>query len=143
MNIETKDLDVHLDDRGYIAELLREDDDIVSETFAQITLSEIYPDSIKAWHRHQRQTDFIACVNGNLRVGFAAEGNNGVDVETVCIGEDNQELVKIPAGIWHGITPIGGESATVIYIHDQTYNPDDEERRPYDTFGDVWKTNHR
>lgn len=142
MDIETKDLDVHLDDRGYLAELLREDDTIVSEQFAQITLSEIYPDAIKAWHRHQRQTDFIACVSGNLKVGLAVEEDGTVDIETVCIGDDNREVVKIPPGIWHGMTPVGGESATVIYVQDQTYDSDDEERRPYDSFGDVWETNH-
>lgn len=143
MEVEIKDLTVHLDDRGYLFELLREDDEIVTEDFAQITLSEIYPESVKAWHRHQKQTDYIACVKGNLKIGLCSEEDGEWDVTTECIGEDNRCVVKVPPGIWHGMAPIGTEPALVVYVHDQTYDPDDEERRPHNSFGDVWDTDHR
>lgn len=143
VKFDTKQLDVHLDDRGYLFEVLREDDEIVSTEFAQITVSEVYPGVIKAWHRHQRQTDFIACLKGNLKVGLAVENDAGVSIDTECIGEDNREVIKVPPGVWHGMTPVGDQSALVLYIQDQTYDPDDEERLPHDEFGDIWSVSHR
>lgn len=143
MDIETKSLESHLDDRGYLFEVLRHDDDIVSKDPAQVTVSEIYPDAIKAWHRHHHQTDYITCLNGNLKIGLAEETKTGETVETICVGESNRELVKVPPGIWHGMSPIGSESALVLYIQDRTYDPDDEERLPHDAFGDVWSIEHR
>lgn len=142
MDIKTKDIEMHLDDRGYLFEVLRADDQIVSEEFNQITISEIYPDAIKAWHRHEHQTDFITCIKGNLKLGLGRESEDGVSVETKHIGENSREVVKVPPGLWHGMTPIGDEAALVLYIQDRTYDPEDEERLPYDEFGDIWNVSH-
>lgn len=144
MEVETKSLETHLDDRGYLYEALRVDDAIFEGELRQINVSRIYPDVVKAWHKHERQTDYVVCVQGNVKVGLSTGGKgDDRDVTTLCIGEDDPTLVKVPAGMWHGMTPIGNERATVVYAHDQTYDPDDEQRKSWDAFGDVWAAANR
>jgi len=146
MKVERKSLEVHLDDRGYLFEALRADDDLFDGEFAQATVARLFSGVVKAWHCHEHQTDYMVCVHGNVKVGLAEEATDGdetPDVETLCIGEDDPTLVKIPPGVWHGMTPIGDRAATVLYVQDQTYDPDDEYRKPADAFGDVWSVTDR
>ena len=41
----------------------------------QINFSVQYPDVVKAWHRHDHQTDFWCCVTGHLKVGIHRESD--------------------------------------------------------------------
>ena len=39
----------------------------------QVNFSSQYPGTIKAWHRHQKQTDFWLCVQGHMKAGIYRE----------------------------------------------------------------------
>jgi len=48
----------HCDDRGRVMEILRKDDPHFVG-FGQAYFSSIYPGVIKAWHAHEKQTDYV------------------------------------------------------------------------------------
>lgn len=143
MEIETKTLNIFLDDRGYLFEALRKDDKLFSGIFGQVTVSTIFPGVIKAWHRHYKQTDYTFCVSGNLKLLLAQEKGASVEIKEFYLGEKKPLLVKIPPGIWHGYTPLGNKKATIVYLTDTTYNPNDEERKDWRAFGDVWAVKNK
>jgi dTDP-4-dehydrorhamnose 3,5-epimerase len=126
------------DERGYLFETLRSDDSLFEGKFGQALVSLSKPGQIRAWHRHKNQTDYTVCVKGNIKLCTAEEKENGkVEIKEYLMGKDNMILVKVPAGVWHGYTPIGEKEVLVFYIMDQTYdskNPD-EERKEWDAFG--------
>ena len=132
-----KDLRVIPDERGRLMEILRRDDEGF-ERFGQVYLSTTYPGVVKGWHLHKVQDDFFACVRGMVKlVIYDAREDSPTHgmLEEYFIGDHNQQLVKVPAGTYHGWKCISGEEALVINIPSEPYdyqNPD-EHRADWDT----------
>ena len=110
----------------------------------QINYSLMYPNVIKAWHRHAKQTDFWLCVSGMLKVGVHRQ-DDGATWQAV-IGEKRPGVMVIPPPLWHGAATVGPESAGLLYYVTHQYDPaaPDEERRAYDAFADFpWQVQHK
>ena len=130
----------YTDDRGWsMMNLLQ---GVLSDQ-GQINFSVQYPSVIKAWHRHQNQTDFWVCLQGHIKAGIYDE-NQGRAWHTV-IGEKNPGVLIIPPPLWHGAATVGPTSAGLLYYVTCAYDPDhpDEERRAHDSVeGFPWGVQH-
>jgi len=51
------------DERGWLMEILRCDDPHF-HAFGQVYMTTAYPNVVKAWHYHRKQTDNFTCVSG-------------------------------------------------------------------------------
>jgi len=128
------------DDRGYFTELFRVGASPLTAGLApcptlQFSLAASYPGCIKALHYHFEQTDFWAPVQGmlqvvlcDLRIGARTHGA----VNTLYVGTLRPWKLKIPPGVGHGYKVVGDQIATLVYLTDRFYNPEDEGRLPYD-----------
>ena len=65
-DVRTKALRLIADERGYLMEMLRADDELFSK-FGQAYVSATYPGAVKAWHYHKVQVDHFVCVAGMIR----------------------------------------------------------------------------
>mgnify|MGYP005831598127 CR=1 FL=1 len=131
-------LTIYMDDRGWSYH------DIFGELKGgQINFSIVYPGIVKAWHRHRYQTDYFFVLFGEAQV--ATYDPKTSKTETYFIGEHNPVVLKIPAGLWHGFTPLGGKPCGLLYYMTRRYNPKkpDEERAPWDAFGYDWSPKSR
>jgi len=134
--VKIKNLKVIPDERGWLAEILRCDDEIF-EKFGQVYAAAAYPDVVKAWHMHKKQTDHLVCIKGNAKLvlydGRGSSKTNG-EINEFTIGEKNPLLVKVPPEVWHGFKAIG-ETAVVVNVPTELYNykNPDEHRLPPDT----------
>jgi dTDP-4-dehydrorhamnose 3,5-epimerase len=132
-----KDLRVIPDERGRLMEILRRDDEGF-DRFGQVYLSTTYPGVVKGWHLHKVQDDFFACVRGMVKlVIYDAREESPTQgmLKEYFIGDHNQQLVKVPAGTYHGWKCISPEEALVINIPSEPYdhqNPD-EHRAEWNT----------
>jgi dTDP-4-dehydrorhamnose 3,5-epimerase len=137
--IRSYQLTRHADERGFFAEVLRQDwaellgDDIVAQTAISVS----QPGVIRAWHRHSRgQIDYMVILDGIVKIA-AYDGQDGSPtrgkiVEVVASSEQIQ-VVRIPGLYWHGTKNIGSKPSTTLYFFTRLYdyaNPD-EERRPW------------
>ncbi|MBJ95604.1 MAG: dTDP-4-dehydrorhamnose 3,5-epimerase [Rickettsiales bacterium] len=129
-------LDWYSDQRGSLSVLLRSDQtELNGEQFGQAYLTTVRPGVIKAWHRHQRQTDRMVGINGQTLLvlvdGRADSPSYGTVLETV-LGERHHSLVRIPAGVWHGLKCLGERESMVLNLPDLAYDLDqpDEQRAP-------------
>lgn len=135
--IEIKHLITHLDDRGFLFEVLRANEGICNDVIKQVTVSTIFPGVVKAFHKHKKQIDWVCCVKGNVKLVLSDEK----DFETFYLGESNPILVKIPMDVWHGYKAIGSEIATIVYCTSKTYDETDELRAAWDVFGEeIWES---
>jgi dTDP-4-dehydrorhamnose 3,5-epimerase len=159
--VEKKDLSVFLDDRGYLYEILRFNDKIFEGAkFEQITFSHLFPGVVNGFHYHKKQTDWIVCAEGNVRVVLvdfrkhipAGDGVEGREHELKkvlvpeihFIGERKPLLLKVPKGVWHGYSAVGNKPASIIYVTDCTYDPNDEFRVPWDFLGkSIWEVENK
>lgn len=123
-----------LDDRGYLMEILRDDDEFF-RAFGQCYVSACFPGIVKAWHCHRRQWDHLCIVQGNAKLGLFDDREDSPtrgETMSLVLGQLNPVLVQVPPRVWHGYTPVGGEMAILLNVPTEHYNRDepDELRRP-------------
>ena len=135
--VVVKQLERRADERGYLMEMLRSDDDVFTR-FGQSYVSLNYPGVIRAWHAHTKQDDLWVCVSGTIKAALY-DGREGSsthgEVNEFFMGDNNPILLKIPVGVMHGYKTVGDEPSLLVNFPTQPYNRDepDELREPYDT----------
>ena len=135
--VKVKQLKVIADERGFLMEMLRSDEEIF-ERFGQSYVTACYPGVVKGWHYHKVQTDHFVVVKGTAKVvcyddreGSPTKGK----VNEFFPGERNPMLIKIPPLIVHGFKAVGHEPVYVVNFPTEPYHYDkpDEYRIPWDT----------
>jgi dTDP-4-dehydrorhamnose 3,5-epimerase len=133
--IKILEIPKNIDERGYFAEIFREDwkeklfgkDHIV-----QGNLSVSYPGMIRAWHRHALgQVDYFLVLKGSIKI--CAYDDATRELNQIISSGERLQIVRIPGFYWHGFKNIGDKTAMVIYFVNNLYNHSapDEERRPW------------
>jgi len=135
--VRVKQLRLIPDERGFLMELLRSDGELFEE-FGQVYVTVAYPGAVKAWHYHEKQTDFFSCIKGMAKVVLydrRRDSKTKGEVNEFFIGELNPILLRIPAGIAHGFKATGAKEAYIINCPNKLYNYDkpDEFRIPFDS----------
>lgn len=99
----------------------------------QINFSMQYPGVVKAWHRHDRQSDFWICLVGHIKAGVYRESDGAAWMQIM--GEKRPGVLIIPTPLWHGATCVGPMPAGLLYYVTRAYDPasPDEHRRPWDS----------
>jgi dTDP-4-dehydrorhamnose 3,5-epimerase len=135
--VTVKPLKVIPDERGYLYEMLRNDDPFYQQ-FGQCYLTAVYPGVVKGWHWHTKQTDHFVCVKGMAKVVLydrRADSPTHGEVNEFFMGESNPILVVIPNGVLHGMKGIGTETAMIINLPTHPYcyaEPDEHRVDPHD-----------
>lgn len=134
--VKIKPLKRNADERGFLMEMLRVDDEEFFERYQQSYISLNYPGVIRAWHYHLKQKDIWVVPQGmvkavlyDVREGSPTRG----EVQEVFMGVNNQVMLKIPIGVYHGYKTVGLEPSLLINFPDQLYDPSDEYRAPYNS----------
>lgn len=134
--VRMKKLRVIPDERGRLMEILRADDELFIR-FGQVYMTTTYPNVVKAWHKHEKQTDNIACLLGMLKLALYDGRPNSPtygEINQFYLGVHNPLLIQIPPGVYHGWMCVSQEEAVVINIPTETYNyesPDEQRLDPY------------
>lgn len=132
-----KNLKVIPDERGWLMEVLRCDDEIFKK-FGQVYVTTAYPSVVKAWHFHKKQTDNFTCVHGMMKVVLYDSREDSPtfkEINEFFIGEKNPLLISVPPLVCHGFKAIGPDTAYFLSVPTEPYNYDepDEFRLPPDS----------
>jgi len=136
-DVKIKKLRVIPDERGWLMEMLRNDDDIFQK-FGQVYLSVVYPGVVKGWHYHKIQTDYFTVVKGMVKVVLydtRESSSTYKELNEFYMGELNPILITIPPFVLHGMKGIGMEPAFLVNCPTETYkydNPDEFRVPPHD-----------
>jgi dTDP-4-dehydrorhamnose 3,5-epimerase len=123
-------------ERDRLMEMLRADDDFF-EKFGQVYMTSTYPGVVKAWHKHEKQADNMACVSGMVKVALydARKGSPTFrEINEFYMGIHNPLLLHIPAGIYHGWMCVSVDEAVVVNMPTEVYdykNPDEQRLDPH------------
>jgi len=135
--VKIKKLKVIPDERGYLMEMLRCDDEFYQK-FGQVYLTVAYPGVVKGWHYHKKQIDHFVVVRGTLKVvlydGREESPTHG-EINEFFMGEHNPMLLVIPTYVLHGMKGIGTEGGLLINVPTEPYNydePDEFRVHPHD-----------
>ena len=143
--VKIKELGVIPDQRGRVMEILRRDDWLFQK-FGQVYMTTTYPGVVKAWHKHEKQADNIACVAGMIKMvlydGRPGSPTHG-EVNEFYLGLHNPMLIQVPSGVYHGWMGVSPEEAVIINIPTEPYDrehPDEQRLDPHDNdIPYVWK----
>ena len=134
--VKLKVLKVIPDERGWLMEILRNDDDIF-EQFGQVYITTAYPGVVKGWHFHKKQTDNFTCIKGMMKVVLYDGREDSTTYKIInefYVGEKNPILITVPSLVYHGFKAIGTETAFFLNVptHVYDYKEPDEFRAPPD-----------
>ena len=141
--VKTRALRVVPDERGWLMEILRADDELFQK-FGQVYVSATYPGVVKAWHYHKVQVDHFACVAGMVKlvlVDTREDSPTRGAVNEFFIGIQNPMLVQVPNLIYHGWKCISDEPSLVVNVPTETYrykDPDEYRLEPHGTLPYDW-----
>ena len=135
--VKVKVLKPNVDERGYLMEILRADDEDFRK-FGQCYVALNYPGVVRAWHYHKIQTDFFVAVKGMIKVvlyDLREDSPTKGTVEEYFLGEQNNVLLTIPPNVLHGYKTIGMEPSLLINFPTEAYNREtpDEYRLPWNS----------
>lgn len=132
-----KDLKVYQDNRGWLYEILRSDDNHF-QGFGQSYLSATYPGIVKGFHKHAFLTDQMACVSGSIRLVLIEDSPSYTTIEEHILSASHPQLVIIPPNIWHGWVGLSEEPALILNIANQLYNPLQPDEVRVDAINNPW-----
>jgi dTDP-4-dehydrorhamnose 3,5-epimerase len=120
-----RDLRKFHDERGWLAELFRQDE-MTSEFYPVMAyLSSSRPGARRGPHEHVNQADcfcFIGPSNFKLRMwDRRADSQTFNHVMTLIVGEDNPKSVLIPLGVVHAYQNVGSRDGIVINCPNRLY----------------------
>lgn len=149
-----RDLQVNVDDRGILIELMR--DDWSDEYLNEIKLKQIYlvankTLAIRAFHKHDRLVDYFCIIQGSAKFIFVddrASMGSFENMQTVNVTDQRLQLITVPTGVFHGwkadIGTILISGASTLYKGEGKLSPIDEARIPWDTYGaGIWETQNK
>jgi dTDP-4-dehydrorhamnose 3,5-epimerase len=142
--VKVKPLRVIPDERGWLMEILRCDDEELFRKFGQVYTSATYPGVVKAWHYHERQVDNFACIAGMIKLVLVDTRDGSPThgaIDEFFIGVQQPLLVQVPNLVYHGWKCISTEVALVVNVPTEPYvygNPDEHRIAPHDTLPYDW-----
>lgn len=117
----------HPDDRGRFMETFRQEWFPGKPAMVQGNRSDSSAGTVRALHFHRKQADYWYVPNGTIMVGLydlrRSSPSRGTS-KAFQIGEGNEVGVYIPPGVAHGFQAV--TDATLTYLVDNYYDPDDE-----------------
>jgi len=118
-----KTLTTHSDDRGWLAEIYRTDDDQLLPVMGYV--SHTKRGVIRGPHEHVAQTDFFVFIGpGDFELHL---WDNRKDSETftnkinIIVGESNKVSVIVPPGVVHGYKSISNPGSLSINLPDKLF----------------------
>jgi len=134
--VELKELTTYPDDRGFFREIIRTSDPFFDGAFGQWSHSMMVTGTIKAWHIHQKQTDWWYVPAGLVRAVVCDPDTH--ERQEFLMGDNQPPIVlKIPPGIAHGCKVLQGP-AHLLYVTSHEYDGSDEGRIAHDALGYDW-----
>lgn len=134
--VKIKNLKVIPDERGRLMEMFRADDEFF-EKFGQVYITATYPGVVKGWHKHEIQSDNMACVAGMVKlVMYDARPGSPTrhEIQQVYMGIHRPVLVHIPPGVYHGWLCVSETESLVVNCPTETYDyahPDEQRLDPH------------
>ena len=151
--VTTKKIDVNIDDRGNLFEILRTDDDKYQK-FGQVYIVKTRAvGTIRAFHRHMYTWDHFCIISGASKFLFVdapADHTSPSELDHVyeiTTSADSMVRLDVPPGVWHGHMTLVPDT-TLVSIASEPYMGDgknlkaDEQRVDpffFDEAANLWR----
>lgn len=123
-----KKLDKFSDERGWLAEIYRQDEGGYQPIMAYVSLT--LPGVIRGPHEHKEQSDFFVFSGPGIFSLHLWDNRKNSETygqkEILTVGENNPLAVLVPPGVVHGYKCISLEPAYSLNLPDKLYRGQDK-----------------
>lgn len=120
--VEVRPLQVHVDPRGRLAELLRPEH-VGAAPFGQVYCFTLEPGAVRGNHYHDRKTEWFACVWGEAEL--LLEDVDGGAQGLIGFGDSAPAVVRVPRRVGHALRNVTDSPALVVAYVDESFDPGD------------------
>ena len=137
----------HVDDRGYLIEILRAVDPHFT-TFGQVYLvGNLARGVIRAFHKHQAMWDWFFISHGTAKFVLVDDRSLSPtygQMNVLVVSSRNPSLIAVPPGVYHGWMSLEDDTQ-MVSIASEVYRraQPDEVRISPESFGEVWTVKGR
>ncbi len=121
--VRIKKVDVHHDERGFFAELVKSGEETFHEVL-QTSYSETKPGVVKGFHIHN-YWEVWSVIKGKAQVvlhDMRPHSKTHGETQVILTGEDNIMVIAIPGEVAHGYKSLGPGPMGIIYHASEAYN---------------------
>ena len=115
-----------IDYRGSVLHMMRNDSELFTQ-FGEVYFSEVHPGIIKAWKKHNKQTQNLTVPVNKIRlVIFDSRSDSKTQgkIKEYELGRpDHFRLIQIPPMLWYGFQTLGNQTALIANCPDQPHDP--------------------
>ena len=146
-DVEVVDLIIHMDDRGYLFEIIRATDPCFTQFGQVYIVGDPVRNTVRAFHKHDKLWDLFCIVHGSAKFVLKddrPDSSTYGEMMTVVASERRPCLIVVPPGVYHGWMSLEDDTI-MVSTASHVYNREkpDEYRIPPDSFGDVWTVRGR
>jgi dTDP-4-dehydrorhamnose 3,5-epimerase len=142
MGVKLTSLQAYTDNRGWLTELLREDDENFIR-FGQLYVVNNYKSQVvRAFHMHLEQDEVFFVTHGSIQFILVDEreiSQTYKELNCFVLDANRPQALWVPRGIQHGSMALT-DGAQITAITTAPYNREkpDEIRIPANSYGDIW-----
>jgi UDP-2-acetamido-2,6-beta-L-arabino-hexul-4-ose reductase len=112
----------HVDHRGWLSEILRED--LVKNKIAQIHVSVSKKGIFRGGHYHKRKVEWFSVINGKARF-FFKNLQTGEEREVELSGED-LKVIEVPPFVYHKVKSLSQNMLFLVGVN-EVYDDNDSD----------------
>lgn len=136
------DLVAHTDNRGWLTELLRCDDEHFVGFGQLYVVTNFQRNVVRAFHMHRRQDEFFFVTGGVIQFVLVDERPDSATHKTLncfVLTSERPRALFVPRRVQHGSMALT-DGAQLVAVTTEPYNraSPDEVRAPVDAYGDIW-----
>jgi dTDP-4-dehydrorhamnose 3,5-epimerase len=137
----------HVDDRGYLLEVVRNDDSHFLKFGQVYFVGNFVRGVIRGFHKHLLQWDWFFIGHGSAKFVLVDDRSDSATVghmNVLVTSARNPSLIAVPPGVFHGWMSLEDDTQ-LVGITSEVYRREDpdEHRIPPDAFGGVWSIEGR
>ncbi len=142
-DVKLVDLVPHMDDRGYLIEILRASDEHFTKFGQVYIVGDMVRNTIRAFHVHNVLWDWFFISHGTAKFALVDDRKDSPtykEINTFVVSDRKPQLLVVPPGVYHGWMSLEDDTQ-MISTASEVYNREnpDEKRVPHDSFGYDWQ----
>lgn len=126
-------------DKGRVFHALKKNDKGY-KNFGEAYFSEIEPNEIKAWKRHNIMTLNLVVPLGEVRFVLFDDRYNRQTFEEITLSVENYYRLTIPPKIWFGFQGLSKTNSLILNIADIEHDPNEVDRKEIEEISYNWRT---
>jgi dTDP-4-dehydrorhamnose 3,5-epimerase len=131
--IQTQLKQIH-DERGKVMHMLRSSDPHFQK-FGEVYFSWIYPEIVKAWHKHTEMVMNYVVPVGTIKLVLYDDRPDSITYKQInefFMNAENYYLLTIPCGVWYGFKAVGNQPAMIVNCSTISHDPKEIVRINFD-----------